>query len=168
MVSQIPDPAQLDPMEKASVDELRAVQLKRLKQTLQLSYDNVAPYRKKCDHAGVAPADLKSLEDLKRFPFTLKSDLRDNYPFGMFAVPLSEVVRIHASSGTTGKPTVVGYTRGDIDMWSEAVAARKATSSMWLTATACSPAAWGHTTVPSGWAPRSSPCPAVRRRSRCS
>ncbi|MDJ0656441.1 MAG: phenylacetate--CoA ligase [Xanthomonadales bacterium] len=122
MVSQIPDPAQLDPMEKASVDELRAVQLKRLKQTLQLSYDNVAPYRKKCDHAGVAPADLKSLEDLKRFPFTLKSDLRDNYPFGMFAVPLSEVVRIHASSGTTGKPTVVGYTRGDIDMWSEVMA----------------------------------------------
>ena len=117
MVSRVPDPDELEPIEKASIDELRSLQLERLQWTLEHTYKNVAPYRAKCNAAGVRPADLKSLEDLALFPFTVKDDLRQSYPFGMFAVPQKEVVRIHASSGTTGKPTVVGYTRNDIDMW---------------------------------------------------
>jgi phenylacetate-CoA ligase len=106
-----------EPIETASLDELRALQLKRLKQTIARA-TLVPQYRKKFAAAGVAPEDLKSLDDLKTFPFTTKEDFRQNYPFGMFAVPMSDVVRIHASSGTTGKPTVVGYTRGDIELWS--------------------------------------------------
>lgn len=122
MVRRVPEPNELDPIETASIDELRSLQLERLQWTLQHTYKNVAPYRDKCDKAGVAPADLKSLEDLSLFPFTLKDDLRQSYPFGMFAVPQEDVVRIHASSGTTGKPTVVGYTKNDVDMWADVVA----------------------------------------------
>jgi phenylacetate-CoA ligase len=112
----------LEPIETASVDELRALQLERLKWSLKHAYDHVAHYRKKFDDAGVHPSDLKTLSDLAKFPFTTKSDLRDTYPFGMFAVPRERVVRIHASSGTTGKPTVVGYTARDIDTWANLAA----------------------------------------------
>jgi phenylacetate-CoA ligase len=112
----------LDPIEKASVDELRALQLARLQATLRHAYANSAVYRAKFDAAGVHPDDCRSLADLSKFPFTTKKDLRDSYPFGMFAVPREECVRIHASSGTTGKPTVVGYTQNDIDMWAAMVA----------------------------------------------
>ena len=112
----------LDPIEKASVDELRALQLSRLQSQLRLAWDKVPHYRRKFEAAGVHPDDVRSLSDLSRFPFTTKADLRDTYPFGMFAVPRSEVVRIHASSGTTGKPTVVGYTARDIDTWAHLVA----------------------------------------------
>jgi phenylacetate-CoA ligase len=113
---------QLEHIEKASQDELRALQLERLKWSLHHAYDNVPHYRKKFDAAGVRPADLKRLEDLAKFPFTTKHDLRENYPFGMFSVPMDRIVRIHASSGTTGKPTVVGYTQRDIDTWSDVMA----------------------------------------------
>ncbi len=112
----------LEPIEKASIDELRALQLKRLQSTLQHAYDNSPVYRAKFDAAGVHPGDCKSLADLAKFPFTTKKDLRDNYPYGMFAVPRGQCARIHASSGTTGKPTVVGYTKNDIDMWANVVA----------------------------------------------
>jgi len=122
MVCRVPDPATLDPIEKASVDELRSLQLQRLKATLIHTYENVELFRTKCVERDVAPQDLKTLEDLSKFPFTVKEDLRQSYPFGMFAVPREQVVRIHASSGTTGKPTVVGYTRNDIDMWADVVA----------------------------------------------
>jgi phenylacetate-CoA ligase len=113
---------ELEPIEKASVDELRALQLKRLKSTLAHAYANSPVYRRKFDAAGVHPEDCRSLQDLARFPFTTKQDLRDNYPFGMFAVPREQCVRIHASSGTTGKPTVVGYTQNDIDTWATVMA----------------------------------------------
>ena len=113
---------ELEPIEKASVDELRALQLKRLKATLSHAYANSPVYRKKFDAAGVHPEDCRTLEDLAKFPFTTKQDLRDNYPFGMFAVPREHCVRIHASSGTTGKPTVVGYTKNDIDTWAQVMA----------------------------------------------
>ena len=112
----------LDPLETASRDEISAVQLDRLKKALAHAYGNVDHYRKAFNAAGVHPDDLKSLEDLAKFPFTVKDDLRESYPFGMFAVPREQVVRIHASSGTTGKPTVVGYTRNDVEMWAEVVA----------------------------------------------
>jgi len=112
----------LDPIEKAGVDELRALQLKRLKATLQHAYANSPIYRDKFDAAGVHPDDCRSLSDLAKFPFTTKKDLRDGYPFGMFAVPREQCVRIHASSGTTGKPTVVGYTKNDVAMWADCVA----------------------------------------------
>jgi phenylacetate-CoA ligase len=112
----------LEPIEKASTDELCSLQLKRLQQTLQHAYAHCAVYRAKFDAAGVHPADCKSLADLAKFPFTTKSDLRDSYPFGMLAVPRDQCVRIHASSGTTGKPTVVAYTRKDIDTWATVVA----------------------------------------------
>lgn len=112
----------LDPVEKTSVDELRSLQLKRLKKTLQHAYANSAVYRAKFDSLGVHPDDCKQLSDLALFPFTTKSDLRETYPFGMFAVPQHQLVRIHASSGTTGKPTVVGYTANDIAMWAGCVA----------------------------------------------
>lgn len=115
-------PAALEPIEKASIDELRALQLERLKWSVRHAYDNVPHYRKKFDDKGVHPDDLKTLEDLAKFPFTTKHDLRDNYPFGMFAVPMDKVARVHASSGTTGKPTVVGYTLKDIDTWANVVA----------------------------------------------
>ncbi len=117
-----PAPGDLEPIEKASRDEISALQLKRLKATLALAYQNVPHYKRAFDAKGVHPSDLKSLSDLAKFPFTHKSDLRDNYPFGMFAVPREQVVRIHASSGTTGKPTVVGYTKNDIDTWADLVA----------------------------------------------
>jgi phenylacetate-CoA ligase len=112
----------LDPIEKASRDEIVALQTQRLKQTLQLAYDNVPAYRTKFDRTGVHPGDFRGLEDLREFPFTTKQDLRENYPFGMFAVPRERIVRIHASSGTTGKPTVVGYTQDDIDTWADLMA----------------------------------------------
>ena len=112
----------LDPIEKASRDELQALQLERLKWSLKHAYDNVEHYRKKFDAAGAKPGDLKTLDDLAKFPLTTKSDLRETYPFGMFAVPMDQVVRIHASSGTTGKPTVVGYTAHDIDTWTNCMA----------------------------------------------
>ena len=113
---------ELEPIETASKDELQALQLQRLKTTLQHAYDNVPHYRKSFDDLGIQPTDLTSLSDLSKFPFTTKNDLRANYPFGMFAVPREQVARIHASSGTTGKPTVVGYTKDDIDTWSHLVA----------------------------------------------
>jgi len=112
----------LDPIERASRDEITALQLQRLKATLNRVYRNVAHYRTAFDAAGVHPDDLHTLQDLAKFPFTTKQDLRANYPFGMFAVPREQVLRIHASSGTTGKPTVVGYTRSDIDNWADLVA----------------------------------------------
>ena len=111
-----------DRIEHASRDEVQALQLERLKWSLQHAYDNVPHYRKKFDEAGVHPSDLKQLSDLAKFPFTTKNDLRENYPFGMFAVPREQVSRIHASSGTTGKPTVVGYTAQDISNWADLVA----------------------------------------------
>ncbi|NOX22578.1 MAG: phenylacetate--CoA ligase [Actinobacteria bacterium] len=111
-----------EPIETAGVDELHALQLERLRWSLQHAYDNVDFYRTSFDNHGVHPSEVTSLADLSKFPFTAKADLRDNYPFGMFAVPRDQIVRIHASSGTTGKPTVVGYTQGDIDMWATLVA----------------------------------------------
>ena len=114
--------SELEPIEKASQDELQALQFQRLKTTLQHAYTNVPHYRKSFDDQGIQPDDLKTLSDLSKFPFTTKADLRANYPFGMFAVPREQVVRIHASSGTTGKPTVVGYTQEDIDTWASLVA----------------------------------------------
>jgi phenylacetate-CoA ligase len=115
-------PPELEDIERASEDELRALQLTRLKWSLRHTYKNVASYRRKCDQAGIQPDDLKSLSDLRYFPFTTKDDLREAYPFGMFAVPRERVVRIHASSGTTGKSTVVGYTAHDIQTWAHLVA----------------------------------------------
>jgi len=113
---------ELEPIERASEDELRALQLQRLRWSLRHAYENVPLYRGKCQGAGVHPHDLRTLADLERFPFMQKDDLRAGYPFGLFAVPREQVVRIHASSGTTGKPTVVGYTRRDIDTWAALVA----------------------------------------------
>ncbi len=109
-------------IEQASMDELRSLQLARLRDTLAHAYANVAHYRQSFDRAGVTPGDLGDLADLARFPFLTKDDLRDNYPFGMFAVPRSDIARVHASSGTTGKPTVVGYTEDDIEVWSRLMA----------------------------------------------
>ncbi|MBV7430410.1 MULTISPECIES: phenylacetate--CoA ligase PaaK [unclassified Acidovorax] len=122
MAVRHPAPGDLEPIETASRDEVQALQLQRLRWTLQHAYDNVPHYRRAFDAKGVHPSDLKQLSDLSRFPFTVKKDLRDNYPFGMFAVPREKVARIHASSGTTGKPTVVGYTLKDIDTWADLVA----------------------------------------------
>jgi phenylacetate-CoA ligase len=122
MPVKFPAPNDLEPIERASQDELQALQLTRLKQTLQHAYDNVPHYKQAFDVAGIHPGDLKTLADLAKFPFTTKKDLRANYPFGMFAVPREQVARIHASSGTTGKPTVVGYTLKDIDTWANLVA----------------------------------------------
>jgi phenylacetate-CoA ligase len=115
-------PFGLEAIEVASRDEIAAVQTERLARTLRNVYENVPAYRKKFDAAGVHPSDFGQLDDLRKFPFTTKQDLRDNYPFGMFAVPQERVARVHASSGTTGKPTVVGYTRNDIDTWATLVA----------------------------------------------
>ncbi len=117
-----PDPALLDPMERASLDELRSWQLERLQATLRRVWDNVPYYREKFEAHGVHPDDLRTLDDLRKFPFTTKQDLRATYPFGLFAVPRERVARVHASSGTTGKPTVVGYTKNDIETWAEVVA----------------------------------------------
>ena len=117
-----PNKADLDPIEIASRDEIQALQLDRLKWSLKHAYDNVPMYKKRFDEKGVHPDDLRTLADLSKFPFTYKDDLRDNYPFGLFAVPKEKIVRIHASSGTTGKATVVGYTKNDIDVFSNMVA----------------------------------------------
>jgi len=117
-----PKPGDLEAIETASRDEVSALQLQRLKKTLQHAYANVPHYKQSFDAKGVHPEDLKSLADLAKFPFTAKKDLRDNYPFGLFAVPREQVVRLHASSGTTGKPTVVGYTKNDISTWADLVA----------------------------------------------
>jgi phenylacetate-CoA ligase len=122
MLDLTPRREHLEPIETASSDEIAALQLARLKRTLRHVYDNVAHYRTAFDAAGVAPDDLRTLPDLAKFPFTTKADLRANYPFGLFAVPRESIVRLHASSGTTGKPTVVGYTKADIDTWSQVVA----------------------------------------------
>jgi phenylacetate-CoA ligase len=115
-------PQELEPIERASVDELRELQLQRLKWSLAHAYENVPFYRQAFDDAGVHPSEVTALADLGRFPFTAKGDLRAQYPFGMFAVPMSQIVRVHASSGTTGQPTVVGYTAQDVQMWSAVVA----------------------------------------------
>ena len=122
MAATRPAPGELEPIETASRDEIQALQLQRLRWSLQHAYDNVPHYRKAFDDKGVHPNDLQTLADLAKFPFTYKKDLRDNYPFGMFAVPRNQVMRVHASSGTTGKPTVVGYTAKDIDNWANLVA----------------------------------------------
>ena len=122
MTVKSPRPGDLDPIETASRDEITALQLQRLQWSVRHTYDNVAPYRKRCEEAGVHPDDLKSLADLAKFPFMTKTDLRDNYPFGLFAVPRDKVARLHASSGTTGKSVVVGYTKNDLDNWADVVA----------------------------------------------
>ncbi|MCB0217071.1 MAG: phenylacetate--CoA ligase [Chloroflexi bacterium] len=116
-----PSPS-LEPIESASRDAIAALQLERLRWSLRQAYDQVPHYRARFEAAGVHPDDLRQLEDLARFPFTTKQDLRETYPFGLFAVPMDQVARIHASSGTTGQPTVVGYTRGDLDRWADLVA----------------------------------------------
>ncbi|WP_424979368.1 phenylacetate--CoA ligase PaaK [Leisingera sp. S232] len=117
-----PQKGELDPIEIASIDEIRALQLTRLQWSLRQAYDNVPMYKQRFDAAGVHPEDLQELKDLAKFPFTNKDDLRGNYPFGLFAVPRSDIIRLHASSGTTGKPTVVGYTANDISNWADLVA----------------------------------------------
>jgi phenylacetate-CoA ligase len=117
-----PRAEELEPIERASIDELRAVQLERLRWSVRHAYDSVAHYRRAFEAAGVHPDDVRTLEDLGRLPVTTKADLRENYPFGMFAVPREQVVRLHASSGTTGRPTVVGYTRDDIRTWARLMA----------------------------------------------
>ncbi|HWV44354.1 phenylacetate--CoA ligase PaaK [Pseudorhodoplanes sp.] len=122
MVDASYKPYGLEPIETASRDEITALQTQRLAWSLRHAYDNVEAYRRKFDAAGVRPSDFKRLEDLAKFPFTTKADLRENYPFGMFAVPQDKIARIHASSGTTGKPTVVGYTQKDIDNWANLMA----------------------------------------------
>jgi phenylacetate-CoA ligase len=128
-ISRLPSPAirtlnraDLDPFEITSRDAIAALQLDRMKWSLHHAYDNVARYRSTFEAAGVHPIDLRDLSDLARFPFTLKMDLRDNYPFGMFAVPRDQIARIHFSNGTTGKPTVVGYTARDMDTWASVMA----------------------------------------------
>ena len=114
--------AELEEAERASRDEIMALQTRRLAWSLRHAYDNVAHYRQAFDAAGVHPSDFRELADLAKFPFTAKTDLRDNYPFKMFAVPREKLVRVHASSGTTGKPIVVGYTQGDVDIWADVMA----------------------------------------------
>src|SRR6266545_3362969 len=122
MLDLSPRPGELEPIETASRDELVSLQLERLRWSIRHAYDNVPFYRRAFDAAGVQPGDVRSLDDLRKFPFTTKDDLRENYPFGMFAVPREQVARIHASSGTTGLPTVVGYTARDIDTWADVCA----------------------------------------------
>src|SRR5215208_7366900 len=114
--------ADLEPIERASRDELESVQLERLKWSVRHAYDHVPRYQQKCSAVGAHPDDLRALADIARFPFTTKQDLRDGYPFGLFAVPRTQVARVHASSGTTGKPTVVGYTARDIETWASLMA----------------------------------------------
>ena len=122
MQDRTPDPSELDPIERASTDELQTLQLGRLQTTLQRVYEHVPHYRSALDAAGVHPDDLHELADIARYPFTSKADLRQNYPFGMFAVPRTQIARVHASSGTTGRPTVVGYTAEDIGTWAALMA----------------------------------------------
>jgi len=122
MEDRTPSPDTLDPAERMSVADIRSLQLDRLRSTLRTAYERVDHYRRSFDASGVHPDDVADLADLARFPFTVKSDLRDTYPFGLFAVPRQRIARIHASSGTTGKPTVVGYTADDLDTWAGLVA----------------------------------------------
>ena len=122
MTVKSPQPGDLEPIEKASRDEISALQLQRLQWSVRHTYDNVAPYREKCQQKGVHPDDLRHLEDLAKFPFMTKLDLRDHYPFGLFAVPREKIARLHASSGTTGKSVVVGYTKKDLDVWADVMA----------------------------------------------
>ncbi len=122
MLARTPTADELEPIETASRDEIAALQLQRLQWTLQHTYDNVPAFRQKCQSAGVHPADMKQLSDLAKFPFMTKVDLRENYPFGLFAVPREKLARLHASSGTTGKPVVAGYTLNDLDHWAQVVA----------------------------------------------
>jgi len=159
-----PTPESLDPIEIASRDEITALQLDRLRWSLRHAYEGSAFYRRRFDEAGVHPDDLESLSDLAKFPFTTKADLRDTYPFGMFAVPREQLCRIHASSGTTGKPTIVGYTKTDMTSgpisWparSAHPAAVRETSVTLPTATACSPAGSARITARNGSAAPSSP-----------
>src|SRR5450756_388610 len=135
---------ELDDAERASRDEIMALQTRRLAWSLAHAYDNVAHYKRAFDKAGVHPSDFRQLSDLSKFPFTVKTDLRDNYPFNMFAVPREKLVRIHASSGTTGKPIVVGYTRADIETWSTVMARslRPPAASGCITAPSISAARW--------------------------
>ncbi|GAA3759785.1 phenylacetate--CoA ligase [Microbacterium kribbense] len=119
---QAPTPEELDPEERMDHEQIRALQLQRLQQTVHHAYQNVPLYRQKFDAAGIRPGDIRSLDDVRRLPFTTKDDLRQTYPFGMFAVPMAQVRRIHASSGTTGRPTVVGYTETDLDNWAKLIA----------------------------------------------
>jgi phenylacetate-CoA ligase len=156
-INLMPARESFDPIETASRDEIAALQLERLKWTLSHAYNNVVHYKKAFDKAGVHPRDLKKLDDLPKFPFTAKEDLRARYPFGMFAIPRDHVLRVHASSGTTGKPTVVGYSQRDLDTWAGLMAppcVRPAASrACWCrtrTAMGCSPAALVFTTGPSG------------------
>lgn len=151
----------LDDGERLTPEQLRELQLDRLRSTLRHAYEHVEPYRKKFDEVGVRPDDCRSLADLARFPFTTKADLRDSYPFGMFAVPMADVRRVHASSGTTGRPTVVGYTDNDLSMWADMVARSirppadaRVTRCTSPTATGSSPAASARTTGPNGPAVR--------------
>ena len=122
MTVRVPAPGELEPIETASADQLAALQLERMRWSVRHAYDRVEPFRRQCDARGVHPDELRELGDLARFPFSTKADFRDNYPYGLLAVPREQVVRLHASSGTTGKPTVVGYTRGDIDRWADLMA----------------------------------------------
>jgi len=160
MNSKAPPREVLDPIEIASRDEIADLQLKRLNWSLNHAYENVAHYKKAFDDAGVHPGDLRELSDLAKFPFTVKDDLRQNYPFGLFAVPREKVVRIHASSGTTGKPTVVGYTQNDVDMWADLMARSTRAAGgrpgdiVHVAYGGCSPAASAPTTGPSGSAAR--------------
>jgi len=112
----------IEELEKLPRQGIESIQLRRLQKLVARVYERVRPYREKMDRAGVRPGDIRSLADLRRLPFTTKDDLRDNYPFGLFTVPLDDVVRVHASSGTTGKPTVVGYTAADIGVWADVMA----------------------------------------------
>src|SRR5436190_14943241 len=134
--------AEMDEAERASRDEIAALQTKRLAWTLAHAYDNVAHYKKAFDTAGVHPSDFRQPSDLGKFPFTVKTDLRDNYPFKMFAVARERLVRVHASSGTTGKPIVVGYTRADIDIWSD-VMARSIRAAGEIGRASCRERGWG-------------------------
>lgn len=154
-----PNRKELDPIETASRDEIEALQFHRMKRSLKHAFENSPFYRNRFIQADVHPEDLKSLKDIAKFPFTVKQDLRDTYPFGMFAVPQTKLVRIHGSSGTTGKPTVVGYTAADIDHWANLIArsiraAGGRPGDMLHTpmAMGCSPAASARITAPSGWA----------------
>lgn len=158
----------LDEGERLTCEQLREFQLHRLRATLRHAYENVELYRKKFDEAGVRPDDCRSLEDLSGFPFTTKADLRDTYPFGMFAVPMEHVRRIHASSGTTGRPTVVGYTDNDISMWADVMArsirqpaAAPVTRFTSPSDMACSLGASARTTAPNAPGAQSSRPPAV-------
>ncbi len=158
-VPPAPMPPHGAPDQPLSLDALRALQLDRLRRSLRHAWDNNPLQQQRFAAAGVHPDDLHSLSDLAKFPFTTKSDLRDAYPFGLFAVPRDRIARLHASSGTTGRPTVVGYTARDLDLWAEVMArsiraagGRPEISSTTPSAMACSPAAWAFTAAPSGWA----------------